>query len=78
MQYESEAPKGTKVATLSASLSERYQGWQIPEFKVSLRESEVRPRCGRNGNFKARKKTFSEFFCKVKGKKCMLACIHFS
>jgi hypothetical protein len=28
-------------------------GRQIPKFKVSLGQSRIRPRCGRNGNFRA-------------------------
>ena len=52
MNYEGlHESKGTKAAALGASLSERYKGRQI-EFKVSLGHIKVRPRCGRNGNFR--------------------------
>jgi hypothetical protein len=63
----------------------KIQSRQIPKFKVSLGHSKVRPRCGRNVNFKTgsqpaslfsvlnrdRKKT-SKFFCNIK-RKCVLA-----
>ena len=57
MQYELyeglHRSKRTKACT-NESLSERYKGRQIPEFKVSLgqREFRSRPRHGRNGNFR--------------------------
>jgi hypothetical protein len=53
MNYEGlHESKGAKATALRASLSERYKGRQIPEFKVNLGHSKVRPRCGRNGNFR--------------------------
>ena len=44
--------KGREAATLRSSLSERYKGSQIPEFKVSPGHSQFRPRYGRFGNFR--------------------------
>jgi hypothetical protein len=42
MNYEGlHESEGTKACTLWASLSERYKGRQIPEFKVSLGQSKV-------------------------------------
>jgi hypothetical protein len=87
MQYELwglRESKETKAATLRASLSERHKGRRIPEFKVSLGQREVRPKCGGNGLFRARSHPaslaavfnkgtqISESFCKVKGKNRML------
>jgi hypothetical protein len=37
----------------------RYKGRQIPEFKVSLGQSEVRPRHGRNGDLRVRYHPYS-------------------
>jgi hypothetical protein len=57
-----------------------FKGRQIPEFRVSLGQSKVRPRCGRHGNFSMkphpasfgavfnRGRQISEFFCNVKRK----------
>jgi hypothetical protein len=45
-------PKRTEAATLGASLSERYKGRQIPEFKVSMGQREFRSRHGQNGNLR--------------------------
>ena len=88
MQYELwglHKSKGTKTSTLWASLSERYKDRQTPEFQLSLGHSEVRPRGGGNGHFRAgshrtsfsfmlnKGRQISEFFCNVKKKKCMLA-----
>jgi hypothetical protein len=62
-------------------MSERYKGRQIPEFKV--KHSKVRPRCGRNNNFRTgshpaslasmynRSRQISEFFCTVKRKRVL-------
>ena len=48
MQYELyeglHRSKRTKACT-NESLSERYKGRQIPEFKVSLGQSKLKPRC---------------------------------
>jgi hypothetical protein len=75
MNYEElHESKETDVATLSASLSERYKGRQIPEFKISLRVQAHSLRCGRNGNFRMVShptRKISECFCSVK-RKCVL------
>jgi hypothetical protein len=56
----------------------RYKDMQNPEFKVSLGQREARPRCGRNGYFRAgshptsllsvlhKGRQIFEFFCNVK------------
>ena len=76
--------KGKKAATLMNQFVRKIQSRQISEFKISLGHSKVRPRCGRNGNFRTepllaglssvlnRGRQNSEFFCCVK-RKCMLA-----
>jgi hypothetical protein len=61
-----------------------YKGKQIPKFRASLGSSMVRPRCGRNANFRTGSHSASlssvlnigrqitEFICNVK-RKCMLS-----
>ena len=46
--------KGTEVTTLGASLSERYKGRQIPEFKVSLKWGNVWPLRDGSSDLRAR------------------------
>ena len=83
MQYELyeglHGGERTEAAALYASLSERYKGKQIPEFKVSLGHSKFRPRAMHSGygNFKMgfhlvklidcayKGRQVSEFICNV-------------
>jgi hypothetical protein len=55
MNYEKlHESQGTKTARLCMRQHARkIQRKQTPEFKISLEQREVRPRCGRNGNFRA-------------------------
>lgn len=82
--------KGTNAAALMSQLDRKIQRqadtntyMQSHNFKVSLEHSKVRPRHGRNGNFRTGShpslslvcnggRQISELFCNVK-RKCVLA-----
>jgi hypothetical protein len=68
---------GKQAAALGDSLSERYKGRQIPEFKVSLEQREFRSRSSWNGNLRMPSHPAKFIFCLTKVGRSMISFVIF-